>query len=153
MNMLKREDLIRDKTGRFFCHHSLWEDAKNGLYNLGSDKNLIDLSIALLSNSDDFSEVMANLKLNWPYSYFVNVSNKTQNRKAWLGQAACNYNHGAEFNLTILAWQSMNDSARLLANQAAQKVIDVFERENYGQDLFRSRCSKRCERTYNMDFR
>lgn len=129
---------VIDKSGRVFFHHEKWEDANNGLYNVGNCPVKRLTSKKLLGNSEDFWDAMCQMKIDWPCSFEHNLSDKTQNRRAWLGQAACNYNHNAEFNLTIEAWNELSDSERNTANATANKMIEMFEKESsyYAKTLF-----------------
>lgn len=145
---------IKDSTGRVFYHHDFWEDAKNGMYDLQSiDDDKILKCVTLLSDQEIFWDTMCQMKIDWPYCFDVNLSNKTINRRAWLGQASCCYNYGISFNITIRAWNLLEDKTKKLANNTAQKMIDLYERENEdGKNTIRNECFRRCDRTHEMDF-
>lgn len=144
---------IIDKTGRIFYRHEVWEDANNGLYNVGTCEDKTIKSFELLSNVEIFWDTMCQMRIDWPFAFQFNVSNKTQNRRAWLGQAACCYNHGAEFNLTIDAWQKLSTEQQNAANQCANNMINLFEKEEMNvKDTIRNERSYRCTATYLMDF-
>lgn len=145
---------VKDSTGRYFSPHYLWEDYLNGGYNLTIDKSEKPaiLSKELLINPINFFNVMETLENEWPYCFKQNVSNRTINRKAWLGQAACLYNHGATFAQTIKGWYKMSDIQQLEANNAAQRIINIFEEKENAKNTTRDECFRRCQRTRDMDF-
>lgn len=142
-----------DNTGRIFYPHDMWEDAENGLYcRQQSTESRLKKCIDILSDQELFWDVMCQMKIDWPCSFEYNLSNKTHNRKAWLGQAACCYNSGVSFNVTIDAWNVLHPETQKEANNTAQEMINLFERETYGKDLFRKERIGFCDRTYSMDF-
>ena len=65
---------------------------------------LINKSIELLSDSDMFLEVCKKVVKDWPVSTAVNLTNLSCNRRAWLGQASCCFNHGATELITRELW-------------------------------------------------
>ena len=145
---------VIDSTGRIFYPHTLWEDANNGFYSVGLlCPEKVSFCKNVLSNQELFWDIMCQMRIDWPYSFQFNVSNFTQNRRAWLGQAACCYNHNAEFNVTIYAWGLLDKNTQDEANKTAQKMIDLFEREemDYAKKVFRAKCFRRCQRTIEMD--
>lgn len=114
-------------------NYELWEDFHNGMYCdkdlLGKDKLVIH-SIILLSDVNEFYKVMKLVVENWKYSCENNLTNKSKNRKAWLGAAACSYNHKCPEYLTRIAWALLDKDIQDKANNIAQKIIDEYEAEN-----------------------
>ena len=64
---------------------------------------------------------------NWTISTKVNLTNKQCNRKAWLGQASCNYKYKVPEILTRIAWSKLDIIQQYEANEIAQKVINSYE--------------------------
>jgi len=110
-----------------------WEDFKNGMYNKvmkSKESYYIDLSIRLLSNRKEFLDTMILILEHWPISVNENLSNVSCNRRAWLGQSACNYRYSSPEYLTRLAWGQMSQVSRYHANKEADKIIRVYEKQN-----------------------
>jgi hypothetical protein len=118
---------------QIYIKYTLWEDFIAGMYNsndvLDKDKKVID-SINLLSNPNDFYEICQNILDQWKNASDVNLSNKNQNRKAWLGAAACMYKCNAPEYLTRIAWSLLNKQTQDKANKIAEKIILEYERKN-----------------------
>lgn len=120
---------------RIYHKYEVWEDYKNGMYNdsdvLDKDK-LVFESIKLLSSPDRFYNVMDKILKEWVNSCDENLSNKSINRRAWLGAAACSFNHKCPEYLTRIAWSLMNPDKQAQANNLATLIIEKYERKNKG---------------------
>lgn len=130
----------------------LWEDYKNGMYEIGTATDeKIQKSIDILSDCDLFWDAMCQMEIDWKYCFETNLTNTNQNRRAWLGQAACSYCVGNEFNVTIMAWNALKKEQQDSANETANNMIKLYEAKN-GKNISGHECSYRCERTIDMDF-
>lgn len=123
---------------RVWTHYKDWEDYKAGLYKMEcEDENLLcDKSIKLLADTKKFTEIMELMALDWKVAWITNLSDTSQNRQAWLGQAACCYNHNAPDYITKRAWWLLTEQQRIEANKTAQKQIDLYDRSNNAETLF-----------------
>jgi hypothetical protein len=112
-----------------------WEDYINGMYNLSDvidkDKKVID-SIKLLSDPKEFYSICKKIMHEWKISTDINLSNKNQNRRAWLGAAACMYKCNDPEYLTRIAWGLLNKDVQIKANNIADQIIKEYERKNIG---------------------
>lgn len=118
---------------QIYEHYKKWEDYNCGMYSLDKYQNqdhLINESIKLLSNVNLFYESLIKVKLNWPISWDVNMSNQSQNRRAWLGAAGCMINHGSPEYVTRIAWNQLNKNIQISANNIATKFIIEYENKN-----------------------
>ena len=104
------------------------EDVKNGMYSHKVNKQKINKSIELLTDLNRFSETIDLVFKNWKISTCVNLSNKSINRKAWLGQSSCLYNHKANEKETKAAWFELTEEQRIKANKIAELKINEFEK-------------------------
>lgn len=111
---------------QFFAHYEAWEDFQNGMYRLNYELNrdrfVID-AIWLLKNQAEFYSAMNELIDKWPVAAKVNLTNNQQNKRAWLGAAACCYKHNTPEYLTRLAWNLLNKEDQDNANITAEKII------------------------------
>jgi len=118
---------------RIFHEYKKWEDYNAGMYSPNDviDKHIkVISSIELLSNEVDFYAVCKSVMENWVHSTDVNLSNVSQNRRAWLGAAACMYKNNCPEYLTRIAWSLLNKEAQAKANLVADKIILEYEAKN-----------------------
>jgi len=115
---------------RQFSNFQDWEDHKAGLYEKKAQAfSKCEKSYNLLKNEKEFYKVMLKMTKKWPISTKFNLTNSSKNRRSWLGQAACCFNHGANELTTIVAWGFLKDDEKKKANIMAEKIIEKFEKE------------------------
>jgi hypothetical protein len=120
---------------QIYINYLEWEDYQNGMYETSNkiDKEkMIESCIDLLSNPEEFYSVCINLCKDWKNSTDVNLSNVMQNRKAWLGAAACCYKYNIPEFITRLAWSKIDCKNQYRANNVANKIIKEYERKYNG---------------------
>lgn len=120
---------------RIYHPYWLWEDYKNGMYDLNrsNEEELINFSVNILSNQIIFEEIALNVIKKWTISTKVNLTNPNCNKKAWIGQASCCYHSNVPEYLTRIAWSKLSDEQRLEADNTALKVINIFNQLNEKQ--------------------
>jgi hypothetical protein len=69
-------------------------------YELDNFSNIV----AFTGNYIEYGKAMKLVTENWHYSCEHNLSNLSINRKAWLGHAACCFQHGYPEYLVRQAW-------------------------------------------------
>ena len=113
---------------RFFEKYTEWEDYINGMYDLYDKDNevLIRKSVLLLKDTSLFLETCNEVINNWNVTTKVHLTNNTINKKAWLGQACCNYKFKVPELLTRVAWGKLNTKQQIDANKVAEKVINSY---------------------------
>ena len=120
------------KMKQYYAKYTDWEDYKNGMYskyNVTEKEVLIQKSVDLLKDCSLFYNTMILILNEWKVSAKVNMTNLDSNRMAWLGQAACSYNHKSPEVLTRVAWGKLSEVERVKANNTANKIIKKYERE------------------------
>jgi hypothetical protein len=120
----------------FYEKYTEWECYKNGMYNcenLENEDDLIEQSASLLKDNLKFKNVANKVVSSWVISAMVHLTNPNINRKAWIGQASCFYNHKCPEIVTRKAWASLTIIERAKANAVAESVIN-----NYLKKLERS---------------
>lgn len=72
----------------------------------------------------------------WPYSCQQNLTKIDTNRKAWIGHAAVALAMQCPEDIVRQAWGLLTETQQNLANQQAQKAIDIWEDRNdfYGRN-------------------
>lgn len=124
---------MKSEIRQVFAHYEKWEDFKAGMFSLQHFENenqLIDSALKLLSDNDDFYNTLLLVINNWEISTAVNLTNKGQNRKAWLGAAGCCYKYGVPEYLTRIAWNQLDEKTQHKANLVAEKIINHYLNTN-----------------------
>lgn len=122
-----------------FYHYTLWEDFKNGMYDEVKEgrSERVAQAVYLLSHTDLLYKQMSRVTNEWNYATRQNLTNKSINHQAFLGQTACNIWKGIKEDETREAWGRLTNDQRYKANKIADKVYDEwkfkFERENNAQ--------------------
>ena len=114
---------------RVYHHYEKWEDWKDGMYRLDleAQEHITLRAARLLSDPALLGIAMRHVIRGWPHSSAVNLSNRSRNRQAWLGQASCSLICGATEDLTKAAWHRLSHAEQLAANQVADEVIAEWE--------------------------
>jgi hypothetical protein len=129
---------------QYFIKYTEWEDYKHGFYNTTvpsylSESELIERSVNLLSDKEKFNDKCKIVLQRWINSAKVNLTNPETNHKAWLGQAACCYNHLAPNYITRMAWCLLDEKTQRIANRIAKKNIDEFIIKLYANEHTQTR--------------
>ena len=116
-----------------------WEDHAAGMY--GPPEDLTGEATRareLLANPKRLENAMLAAVDAWPRAALHQLSNTAQNRRSWLGWAACRHAVGATSLATRAAWPQLTDEGRTDANAAADRVIQQWEEDHAdAQTLFR----------------
>lgn len=128
---------------RIFHHYNNREDYHAGLY--GSHCNVDDYRVEkcaqLLSNDDAFYSSAKQMVDSWPISTEVNLSDRSHNRQAWIGQATCCFIFGVPDYVTIWGWKLMPSNKRVSANNIADRIMQEWEMEREdAKTLFGYKC-------------
>lgn len=125
---------------RIYHRYEVWEDYQNGMYSESRDNRdyRVKQAASILGNSELCLKAMQKVVSDWPIATEYNFSNAGVNRKAWLGQAACNCYAGIHEDETREAWGLMTDCQRNKANEIAHKIIVdwVEKRETVDDEQF-----------------
>jgi hypothetical protein len=92
--------------------------------------DLEDKAIKLLSDEKEFYNAGLRLLSEWKISCDENLSNTSQNRIAFIGQACCCLIYKVPEIITKSAWKRIDLQTQLKANAIAQKIINIYERQN-----------------------
>ena len=115
---------------QYYSHYLNWEDFNNGMYDflpLSNQEVYVFSSIKMLTDLELFLTTSIKVIGNWPISTAVNFTNKSCNRKAWLGQACCSYAFKSTEVCTRVAWGKLTHKQQFEANNIADNVILNFE--------------------------
>ena len=111
-----------------FYHFTKWEDFNNGMYDGACDRyeEKVALSMELLSDQDEFYSIAKEMVSKWTFSAEQSLTDNLINKKAWIGQASCCFNHHAPDYATKAAWWQLSEQTREEANNTAKKVIQEW---------------------------
>jgi hypothetical protein len=111
----------------------VWEDHKDGMYTLAAGwQAKIPEARELLADPGRLEPAMQAVIDAWPISAEHQLTNTEQNRRAWLGQAACRLSIRAPALATRAAWPQLTDDQRAAANACAARVIREWETDHAG---------------------
>jgi hypothetical protein len=124
-----------------------WEDYQNGMWrkcNVVEEKDFLEKAIVFTGDFKLYGEYMIKITLLWPITCQHNLTDNTQNRKAWLGHAACCLAINCPEYITRQAWGYLNNTQQKNANIQAENAIIAWEKKNnfferitdYAQELF-----------------
>lgn len=107
-----------------------WEEYKNGMYSMREiDEKIVDQCVWLLSDCSKFRDVIIQIIEDWNVTMYYHM-NGSFNKKAFLGQTACNFMFKATDREVREAWSKMEDRKRNEANLVASKFIKSYEAKN-----------------------
>jgi len=111
-----------------------WEDYLNGMYDtkLKEDENILISNVfKILTNEELFFKTSLKMIYEWKISASVNLTNKSINRLAWIGQAACSYKYNVPEIITKKTWKLLANKQQLNANKIANKIVIQYEKNYY----------------------
>jgi len=121
----------KEKIKRIFHHYSLWEDYKNGMWDIVSSetkKNNLAKAIEFTGNHELYGSFMFKVIEQWPVACEHNLSDIHQNRQAWIGHAACSMATGITEDVTREAWGLLSEKQQEDANKQADLAIKEWEK-------------------------
>lgn len=128
---------------KIYHHYEKWEDYQNRMYDEVKQgrKERVLMAASCLGNETKCYQAMKKLITEWKISCEQNLTNDSCNRRAWVGQAACNIMYGIKEDETRESWGILTQQQRYNANRIADIVISEWEKdflptqENYQFEL------------------
>jgi len=114
---------------RIYHPYWLWECYKNGMWEQTTKKEIetsLNNAIQFTGNHIEYGSAMLSVINNWKYGIEHHLTDNNINRKAYIGHAACNFKFGWSEGLVRMAWGYLTDEQRDLANNEADKYINVW---------------------------
>lgn len=127
---------------RIFYHYTEWEDYQAGMYDEVKEgrESRVQQAAELLGGGNLLTLCyMRGVIAKWPKAAAQNLSNLSMNRRAWVGQAACNFYAGCKEDETREAWGLLSKEQRKIANELAEFAIGEWEHRYY-EKIFRNKC-------------
>lgn len=105
-----------------------WEEIDHNMWGKVSDNDgFLQKAIEFTGNHIEYGYYMMKVAQEWVKSCEHNLTNKTQNRKAWIGHAACAYHLKCPEHIVRMAWGHLNEDQQRLANKQAEQTIKYWE--------------------------
>lgn len=121
---------------QIYHHYSVWEDYQNGMWKKPTQKlveKYLQKAIDFTGDDDLYGLWMIKVVESWKYSCEHNLTDETQNRKAWVGHAAACMAFGCPEAITRMAWGYLTTEQQFKANKKAEFAIDYWEKFIYMQ--------------------
>lgn len=91
-------------------------------------EKMLHEAIEFTGDADRYGAAMLRVIREWRYSCEHNLSNISQNRKAWIGHAACALEKGFCEDVVREAWSYLTEQQQRDANAKAQQAIEEWEK-------------------------
>jgi hypothetical protein len=115
---------------RFYFPYTQWEDYKNGMWKkLTKDKedDYLKKAVEFTGNDVLYGKWMMEAVKKWPITCLHNLSDVSQNRKAFIGHAAVCLALGCPEYITRMAWWELTTEQQDKANAQADAAILYWE--------------------------
>jgi len=110
--------------------YNKWECYKNGMWRRESKEyelQMMDEVIDFTGNHILYGNAMLEVITKWKFSCENFLTNKSINRKAYIGHAACCFKHKYPEYLVRQAWGKLSEHQMRQANQKAESAIRQWE--------------------------
>jgi hypothetical protein len=104
-----------------------WEDWKAGMWrkvSIDEERELMPIAVAFTGDADLYGSFMVRVTNEWPISCEHNLTDRSLNKQAWLGHAACALAKSLPEYIVRKAWGILSEQQRVDANIRAQRAID-----------------------------
>jgi len=116
---------------RIYHPYWLWEETYTNMWGHVKDRaKYLKIAIEFTGDHIKYGEFMRHVVDEWRYSCEHNLSNIAQNRRAWIGHAACAFAFDCPEDIVREAWAQLTDDEREAANNEADIAIGIWERDN-----------------------
>jgi hypothetical protein len=120
---------------QIYHNYKEWEDYQNGMWRkleAGEESNMLDKAIKFTGDHQEYGAWMIKVTERWPIACEHNLTNTSQNRKAWIGHAATCMAINCPEYITRKAWSYLTPKQQVDANRAAEMAIIHWEERNNG---------------------
>lgn len=112
---------------RVFYRYELWECHQHRMYFPQVTKAGVSAAHSILKDPERLYDAMYYVSHHWPHSSTMNLTNRSRNRQAYLGQAACCWMVHATEEETKAAWKRLTEEQQERANAVADRIIEEWE--------------------------
>lgn len=116
------------KIDRVYHPYYAWEETYTRMWSKVKDREaFLRVAIDFTGDAERYGQFMRIVTEVWPVSCEHNLTNKEQNRKAWIGHAACAFAFGCPEDVVRQAWGFLSKEQQDAANLQAEQAIDAWE--------------------------
>jgi len=120
--------IMMQSINRIYHPYWLWEENEHNMWgNVNDRPKYLKKAIEFTGDHKLYGRFMMRVVNEWRFSCEHNLSNKTQNRKAWVGHAACALAFGCPEDIVRAAWSHLSEEQQELDNEQAQNAINYWE--------------------------
>jgi hypothetical protein len=124
---------MKQSIKRIYHPYWLWEEYEHNMWGAVNDRaKFLKLAIKFTGDHKLYGRFMIQVIQKWKYSCEHNLSNLTQNRRAWIGHAACAIAHQIPEDIVREAWSHLTEEQQYLANKEADRAIEAWEHKQLG---------------------
>lgn len=116
---------------RIYHNYLKWEEHHAGMWqHLPKEQSERLLQEAIIFTGDHklYGSWMMKVIKEWPISCEQNLTDRSMNRQAWIGHAACCLAIGCPEHITRAAWHYLTQEQQDLANNQASFAISAWEK-------------------------
>lgn len=115
---------------QIFHNYTKWEDFINGMWRKETkqyEEKFLPIAIEFTGNDELYGSAMLEVIDNWKITCEHNLSDKSINRKAFIGHCAVCYKLGIPEYITRMAWHHLTEDQQNKANKRAEYAIKQWE--------------------------
>ncbi len=105
-----------------------WEETNFNMWGKVDDRaDYLERAIKFTGDAEKYGSYMHRVINEWLYSCEHNLTDRSQNRKAWLGHAACALAFQCPEDIVRQAWSYLSEQQQIAANAQAEAAIKEWE--------------------------
>lgn len=115
---------------RIFHSYLVWEDYVAGMWRVASKPErdeLLPKAIAFTGDANLYGSFMLKVLDHYPLACEHNLSDRSQNRRAWIGHAAACFAIHCPEDVTRAAWGHLTAKQQYEADKKADEAIHTWE--------------------------
>lgn len=116
---------------QIYYPYNLWEDFKAGMWRKikkTEEECYLHWAVEFTGNDELYGSYMLRVAIDYPLATIHNLSDKSINRRAWIGHAACSIANACPEYIVRSAWGLLTDTQRMQANLRADYAIYLWEK-------------------------
>jgi len=113
-----------------YTPYTKWECYKNGMWSKVdaiSEQKMLQIAIGFTSDHVSYGSAMREVVFAWENSMLNFLTNKSINRRAYLGHCAVSFKLGIPEYLVRMAWKHLTPKQQQLADLVAERTIKEWE--------------------------
>lgn len=126
---------------QIYHNYTKWEDYIHGMWRKETkeyENKYLQIAIEFTGNDKLYGDAMLEVIDAWKYTCEHNLSDKSINRKAFIGHCAVSYKLGIPEYITRMAWHHLTEEQQNKANKRAEYAIKQWEikQTHHAENLF-----------------